>query len=89
MAYELNYPVLRQRFSTQIDLTSAKRRITGQNEFAEYIAYLYWGAAEFWPVLALVNNLENPYRIAPGTEIVVPSYAQAYAEYTRIFLEYR
>lgn len=89
MVYKFNYPVLRERFSTQLDLANAKRHITGQNEFAEYVAYLYWGAADLWPVIALVNNLDTPQRIPVGRELVIPTYAQAYAEYTRIYLEYR
>ncbi len=88
MQFKLDYRAVRSKYEHNLDLASAKRRTAKLHDTADFLAYVYWGDAALWPVLALVNNLESN-EIPVGRQLVIPSFAQAYAEYGRIYIDYR
>jgi len=41
----------------------------------DLVSYKFYGTTRLWWVLAMANQIKEPYRVAPGTQIRVPSIA--------------
>jgi len=56
---------------------SRRSRILGQSDSLASVAFSEYGDATLWRALAILNGIDDPMAIPPGTRILVPSAAEA------------
>lgn len=54
-----------------------RAHVVAQGESLQSIAYSEYGRAALWRGLAAFNELDDPMRVAPGTELLLPTAAEA------------
>jgi nucleoid-associated protein YgaU len=51
--------------------------VVAEGESLASVAYREYGLASLWRGLAVFNGIDDPMRLAPGTELLLPTQAEA------------